>query len=101
MVLRPAVAQRIGGKRVASKGQRTGSDHDSPRGRLATAPTRKCGGAGAKCRDHCVKNRVVCRAVADSMVLSPPLIADKDDIDELVKRLRLSIDDTARDLGVM
>jgi putrescine aminotransferase len=59
------------------------------------------GGAGAKCRDHCVKNRVVCRAVADSMVLSPPLIADKDDIDELVKRLRRSIDDTARDLGVM
>ncbi len=59
------------------------------------------GDAGTRCRDHCMANRVVCRAVVDSMILSPPLIATREDIDELVKRLRQSIDDTARDLGVM
>jgi putrescine---pyruvate transaminase len=59
------------------------------------------GRAGILCRDHCVKQNVVSRAVRDSMVVSPPLIISRQEIDELVARLRRSIDLTAKDLGVM
>jgi putrescine aminotransferase len=58
------------------------------------------GRAGTLCRDHCVKQNVISRAVRDTMVLSPPLIITKSEIDELVARLRKAIDAAAKDLGV-
>ncbi|MEQ9607362.1 MAG: aspartate aminotransferase family protein [Kiloniellaceae bacterium] len=58
------------------------------------------GRAGTICRDHCVKQNVVSRAVRDTMVLSPPLIISKAEIDELVVRLGKAIDLAAKDLGI-
>ncbi|GAB4372264.1 MAG: aspartate aminotransferase family protein [Kiloniellaceae bacterium] len=59
------------------------------------------GRAGTICRDYCFKGNVVSRAVRDTMVISPPLIISKAEIDELVARLAKAIDLTAKDLGVM
>jgi putrescine aminotransferase len=59
------------------------------------------GRAGTACRDHCVKQNVVSRAVRDTMVLSPPLVITKAEIDELVARLRKAIDAAAKELGVI
>ncbi|MEO3430545.1 aspartate aminotransferase family protein [Pelagibius sp. CAU 1746] len=58
------------------------------------------GRAGTICRDHCVKQNVVSRAVRDTMVVSPPLIITHAEIDELVSRLGKAIDLAAKDLGV-
>ncbi|MEQ8354469.1 MAG: aspartate aminotransferase family protein [Kiloniellaceae bacterium] len=59
------------------------------------------GRAGTVCRDHCVKQNVVSRAVRDTMVISPPLIITRQEIDELIARLGRAIDLTAKDLGVI
>src|SRR3546814_19587000 len=59
------------------------------------------GRAGTICRDHCVKLNVVSRAVRDTMVVSPPLIISRQEIDELVDRLSKALDLTAKDLGVV
>ena len=64
------------------------------------APFEKRGAAGLHCRDACVNHKVISRAVADSMVLSPPLIISHEEIDELFRRLRHALDDTARFFGV-
>jgi len=57
------------------------------------------GRAGQICRDHCFRNNIVLRAVRDAMVVSPPLIISREQIDLLVERLRHCLDLTARDLG--
>ena len=59
------------------------------------------GRAGTLCRDHCFRGNVVSRAVRDTMVLSPPLVISRPEIDELVARLTKAIDLTAKDLGVI
>lgn len=58
------------------------------------------GRVGTLCRDHCFQNGLVMRAVRDGMVLSPPLIIDKPQIDALVETARLCLDLTAKDLGI-
>jgi putrescine aminotransferase len=45
-----------------------------------------------------VANGLISRAVGDTMVLSPPLIISEAEIDELVSKLRLSLDQTAQAL---
>ena len=57
-------------------------------------PFETIGTAGALCRDKCFANGVVMRAVGDAMVLSPPLIISRDEIDELVTLARKALDDT-------
>jgi len=59
------------------------------------------GRAGTICRDYCFKGNLVSRAVRDTMVVSPPLIITKAEIDELIARLRKAIDLTAKELGVI
>ena len=54
---------------------------------------------GATCRDLAVKNGLVMRAVRDGMVLSPPLIVTKAEIDEIVGKARKSIDETMTAVG--
>jgi putrescine aminotransferase len=61
----------------------------------------KPGRVGTMCRDHAFRNNLVMRAVRDAMVLSPPLVATRADLDEIVGLARTAIDATARDLGVM
>ncbi len=55
---------------------------------------------GIICRDHCFNNGLVMRAIRDTMVLAPPLIITEDEVELLLKRAKLCIDLTARDLGV-
>ncbi len=55
--------------------------------------------AGRICRDHCIANDVILRAVRDTIVISPPLIAAREHIDTMIDTLRRSLDATARDLG--
>ena len=57
------------------------------------------GKAGGLCRDFCVRNGIVSRAVGDSMVLSPPLTIGKEEIDILIAALRKSLDQTAERLS--
>lgn len=58
------------------------------------------GKVGVVCRDHCIANGLIVRAVRDVMVMSPPLTITKAEIDELVGTLGRALDLTARDLGV-
>ena len=55
--------------------------------------------AGDRCRDFCFDNGLVMRAVGDSMIVSPPLIIENDQIDELVAKARQSLDLTAAALA--
>jgi len=61
----------------------------------------KLGRVGSLCRDHCFRRNVVIRAVRDAMVLSPPLVVTRAEIDAIVGRLKDCVDATARDLGVL
>jgi putrescine aminotransferase len=54
--------------------------------------------AGTTCRNLCVANGLIARAVGDTMVMSPPLIISETEIDELVTKLRLSLDQTLQAL---
>lgn len=50
------------------------------------------------CRDICMDNGLVSRAVRDSMVISPPLIITEDEISDMAARMRLSLDETIAEL---
>ncbi|MBT3558940.1 MAG: aspartate aminotransferase family protein [Rhodospirillales bacterium] len=56
---------------------------------------------GPTCKNHCSDNGLVMRATRDVMVMSPPLIISRDEIDMLVDRARKALDATAVDFGVM
>jgi len=55
-------------------------------------------GAGMLCRGHCFNNGLVMRAVGDIMIIAPPLVITKAEIDELVSKARLCLDLTLQDL---
>lgn len=56
--------------------------------------------AGTRCRNYCFDNGLVMRAIRDTMVLAPPLVASEPEIEEIISRAKNAIDRTARDLGV-
>jgi putrescine aminotransferase len=58
-------------------------------------------GLGNQCRDHCFRNNLIMRATADRMLLSPPLVINKSEIDELVEKAARCIGLTAKDLGMV
>ena len=49
--------------------------------------------------DIAERNRLFIRAVGNTIVLAPPLIISEDEINELIKRLKLSIDEMQRTLA--
>ncbi|MCS5558787.1 MAG: aspartate aminotransferase family protein [Oceanospirillaceae bacterium] len=49
---------------------------------------------GGICRDHALANGLVMRAVGDSMIMCPPLIISKAEIDELMDITKRSLDQT-------
>ena len=51
-------------------------------------------GIGGICRDYALANGLVMRAVGDSMIMCPPLIISKLEIDELVEKTKKSLDQT-------
>jgi putrescine aminotransferase len=54
----------------------------------------KRGRTGMICRDHCIENGLIMRAVRDTMVFSPPLIISEGEISLLVERVTRSIEQT-------
>ena len=52
------------------------------------------GTTGSLCRDIAANLGLVMRAVGDSMIISPPLIMSKEEIDELVELARKALDKT-------
>ncbi len=52
------------------------------------------GTVGTHCRDLCVRNGVVMRAVRDTMIIAPPLVISVPELEELVVRVRRSLDET-------
>ncbi|GGP59270.1 aspartate aminotransferase family protein [Shewanella algicola] len=51
-------------------------------------------GVGTFCRDACIKHGLVMRSVGDTMIISPPLIMTHGEIDELVAKATLALNDT-------
>ncbi|MEK1941957.1 MAG: aspartate aminotransferase family protein [Pseudomonas sp.] len=56
-------------------------------------------GVGMICRGHCFNNGLIMRAVGDTMIISPPLVISKAEIDELVEKARKCLDLTLADLA--
>ena len=56
--------------------------------------------AANRCRDLCLEHGLIMRAVGQSMVLSPPLIITRAQVDELVDKVRAGLDLTARHFGI-
>jgi putrescine aminotransferase len=54
----------------------------------------KRGRTGMICRDHCIENGLIMRAVRDTIVFSPPLIITDEEIDLLVERATRAIQQT-------
>ncbi len=57
------------------------------------------GTVGYYCRERCFTNNLVMRHVGDRMIISPPLIITKAEIDILIDRARLSLDETLAHLN--
>jgi putrescine aminotransferase len=55
--------------------------------------------AAIYCRELCYANNLIVRAVMQSIVLSPPLVITRHEVDELIAILTRALDDTARKLG--
>ena len=57
------------------------------------------GTAGLICREHCFNAGLVMRHVGDRMVISPPLVITRDEIDTLMDRAWQALDLTHKQLG--
>jgi putrescine aminotransferase len=57
------------------------------------------GAVGTLCRDICFKNGLVMRAVEDTMIVSPPLVMTRAEIDELLELAKCSLDETMKALA--
>ena len=55
---------------------------------------------GDTCRDFCVENNLVMRALHDAMVVSPPLTITVEQIDEMFDLVKLCLDLTADKFGI-
>ena len=55
---------------------------------------------GTACRDLCFDGNLVMRASGDRMLLSPPLVVTRAEIDEIVDKAKRAIDATARRFGM-
>ena len=50
------------------------------------------GEIGTVCRDLCIANGLVMRAVRDTMIIAPPLVMTRAQVDELVDKARIALD---------
>lgn len=53
---------------------------------------------GLVCRGHMFDSGVVMRAVGDRMIIAPPLVITREQIDEMIGLIRLSLDRTLKDV---
>jgi putrescine aminotransferase len=56
------------------------------------------GKAGPIVRDHCIKNGLMVRAIRDTIVLCPPLIIKREEIDHVLGTIRRSLDEAEAQL---
>ena len=56
------------------------------------------GRVGTMCRDHSFRNGLIMRACWDTMVLAPPLVITRKEIDHLVQLARAALDSTLADV---
>ncbi|MDG0971494.1 MAG: aminotransferase [Porticoccaceae bacterium] len=56
--------------------------------------------AGGVCREFCIDNGLVMRAVGDSMIISPQLIMNHEEIDTMIERATKALDQTAQHYSV-
>ncbi|MBE1293936.1 MAG: aminotransferase class III-fold pyridoxal phosphate-dependent enzyme [Rhodobacteraceae bacterium] len=54
----------------------------------------EAGTVGYKCREHCFANNLVMRHVGDRMIISPPLVMTRDEVDVLIERATKALDMT-------
>jgi len=54
---------------------------------------------GERCRDFCIEQGLVMRAVGDTMIVAPPFIITDEQLDELVDKAWKALDLTQRSLG--
>ena len=59
------------------------------------------GEVGTLCRDFCFNGNLIMRATGDRMLLSPPLVVTRAEIDEIVAKAKSAIDSTAKKLGLL
>ena len=52
------------------------------------------------CRNVAIENGLMLRATGDAMIMSPPLICNQDEIDSLVDKLAIALDQTAKHYSV-
>ena len=57
------------------------------------------GTAGSTCRDHALNNGLILRATGDTMLLSPPLVISREEIDDVVRIIRIALDNTAAEMN--
>jgi putrescine aminotransferase len=55
-------------------------------------------GVGMVCRGHMFGNGMIMRAVGDRMIIAPPLVMTRDQIDEMIEKIRACLDLTLADL---
>lgn len=53
---------------------------------------------GMTCRAHCFKKGLIMRAVGDRMIIAPPLVMTRTQIDEMMELIRACLDSTWADL---
>ncbi len=58
----------------------------------------KEGTAGPIIRDHCIANGLMVRGIRDTIVMSPPLIISREQIDDLVEIIGRSLDQAMPEL---
>lgn len=58
------------------------------------------GNTGMTCREHCFNNGLVMRAVGDTMIIAPPLVITKAEVDELIEKAVKCLDLTLKDVKV-
>lgn len=69
------------------------TSHKPTRARFAES-----GRVGTICRNHSMANGLIMRACWDTMVVAPPLVISRKEIDELVRLARLTLDATYKDV---
>src|SRR6185437_6337742 len=71
------------------------AENPNARKRFATG-----GEVGTICRDFCFNGNLIMRATGDRMLLSPPLVISRREIDEIVSKAKAAIDATAKQFGI-
>lgn len=55
--------------------------------------------AGVRCRELSIKNGLVMRAVGDILIAAPPLVIRREEVDELIDKARLTLEQFAAELA--